>query len=327
MTITANAAGPRRGERAVPDLSVTVSQTKDLVAQGIRLDYSGGVKSSTQSDRVPPGDAVLGRPQGRGRHLVLDKNGQPQPDRTTCQWGNGGGGATQSRDSGYSADKAEFVAAEDAQYAAVDPLGQTYVSIPFRAVTARSFSGSGVGEVIYRTTSPTTSSSRRSRPTRCRGSGSARNGCWSVTFEVQTNAQAPGLGCGAPSPARTAPSRAGPAGWSSSRAAPRTPVSRIVAQEPPHRRRLEAQARGSARLQALGVRCVTGAAEKCSPAASCSPARSAPGSPVSAAPPGARSSTSSSRRSRTQHPGGQRDGRRAPCADQPTVRRPRVRTT
>lgn len=200
VTVTAADQDPDLAGAPFPDLSVTVSQTRDLVAQGIRLDYSGGVKSST------PGGGEAGKNflqafqcwddlRDANGNLVLDDDGNPQPDRTTCQWGDAGSG--ESRESTYEVEK-NNVAAEDEQYTrfGTSRLDPTMVSVPFRAVNGKILQRIWGGEYISSVDPNNNEFFTRYTTNQVPWIGFSASGAGTVTFEVQTGAQAPGLGCG-----------------------------------------------------------------------------------------------------------------------------------
>jgi hypothetical protein len=174
----------------LPDLEVTVSQTDDLIAQGIEISWTGGEQSAVPSSQTGGSD-FLQIMQCWG----TDADGGP--DRTTCQYG-GYKSPGSARDN-FRGDGS--VAAEDVQYTyeGTGAFDQTYTSIPFKSatgVTVRSvdenrqrvkgvdvnnnqfFTGLTTNEVSW--------------------GGSGANGDGSLRFETQTVTESPGLGCGAP---------------------------------------------------------------------------------------------------------------------------------
>lgn len=176
----AGAAGPAssavtvRGTGAFPDLQVTVSKTKALANEVVQVDWKGlrPTRGNFAVDYLQLmqcwGDATSG------------------PQREQCQFG----GLVGDLRGGA------FVSSRQVTYDLRDPL-ETYVRqadgrlrfVPFRSVTGKTreaglsefFDASTTNEVPY-----------------------ARNradGAGTLPFEVQTSAEAPGLGCGVPRPA------------------------------------------------------------------------------------------------------------------------------
>lgn len=188
-----------------PGLEVTISQTKDLVSQGIAISWTGGKKSS------PPvggngGSNFLQIAQCWGE----DPEHPGHPDRRTCQYGATLGFGSQ-RD-GFTV--AENVSETDKRFTAFGL--STYTAIPFVASNSGSIvddetapSGavitnlkkSSTGTVIQKPDaeavdvntnayfSALTTNEIPWAPTAADGTGA-------VSFEVQTAMQSTGLGCG-----------------------------------------------------------------------------------------------------------------------------------
>lgn len=205
MTLTAAQQDPDAANAPFPDLSVTVSQTTNLGSQGIRLTYTGGRQSAQPSNEVAGANFLQvmqcwGDLEDASGKPVLDAHGQAQPDRTTCQYGAGQtlGVPGQSRTS-TKASLAD-VAPDDEQYlypgsGFFDP---PKVSIPFRSVTGKTLQTIAGGKIVSTEDidnneffTKNTTNELDWAPFSAAGSGTA-------TFEVQTNMQAPGLGCGNP---------------------------------------------------------------------------------------------------------------------------------
>ncbi len=211
VTVTAQQQDPDAATSPFPNLSVTVSQTTDLVSQGVRLTYSGGTKSA------PPSSADEGQnflqfmecwgdlKDGQG-NLVLDQNHQPQPDRTTCQYGSAAINQGQTRHTTLSsvdlADPVD-VAAGDV-YPGSGFFDPAQVSIPFQSATGKTLASVVDGKLV---TDPTTKSLVNLDSNEFYGpyttnevpwAGFGADGTGTSTFEVQTGMQAPGLGCGNP---------------------------------------------------------------------------------------------------------------------------------
>lgn len=202
VTVTAADQDPDVESAPFPDLSVTVSQTQNLIAQGVRISYSGGVQSTLPSNTGGANFLQImqcwGDLEDDAGNPVLDAHGNPQPDRTTCQYGGlNANGAT--RDATLMGP--EYIPEEDAQYGAAGSgfAVPTQVSIPFRAVN---------GDVLQRITDGVIDPDvdmvldnkyfSKYTTNEIDWAGFGASGAGDVAFEVQTNAQAPGLGCGQP---------------------------------------------------------------------------------------------------------------------------------
>lgn len=202
VTVTAAEQDPDLANAPFPDLSVTVSQTKDLVSQGVRLTYTGGRQSTPPNNQIAGLDFLQvmqcwGDLKDANGALVLDKNGQPQPDRTTCQYGSTANPG-QSRTSTKSS--ADLFAPEDAEYASPgagwwDP---PQVSIPFRAVNGKVLQRIADGKVVSEVDLDNNEFFTKYTTNEVPWVGFGASGAGTSTFEVQTNSQAPGLGCGNP---------------------------------------------------------------------------------------------------------------------------------
>lgn len=195
VTVTARAQDGDAGNAPFPDLAVTVSQTKDLINQGILVSWTGASASTAPSAQTG-GENFLQIAQCWGD----DPDHPGEPDRTTCQYGAMvTPGAT--RDSTRSS--AENVEPEDEQYT-IPASGfsrPTFTTIPFLARNGVLISGvkqeNGVNvrnPVDVNTNQFFTSLTTNEIP----WAGSATDGSGSAKFELQTAAQSPGLGCGNP---------------------------------------------------------------------------------------------------------------------------------
>jgi hypothetical protein len=203
VTVTAQQQDPDAANAPFPDLSVTVSQTKNLMSQGIRLTYAGG-SSSTVPSQQEAGRNFLQVFQcwddlkDENGNLVLDGNGQPQPDRTTCQYGSTGAVGQSRSSTKLSTDD---VAPEDVEHMAPgsDYFNPTEVSIPFRSVTGKTLRRITNG--VIDPNAPGLDQNEfftRLTTNEVAWAGFDASGIGSTTFEAQTNMQAPGLGCGNP---------------------------------------------------------------------------------------------------------------------------------
>lgn len=211
VTVT-NAADALVPEGApFPDLSVTVSQTRDLVSQGIRVSWTGGTQSERPSGTTG-GTNFLQIAQCWGE----DPANPGHPDRRTCQYG-GTLGAGSARD-GNTGDT--DVAEADTIY--TDPSESffvpTYTGIPFVAVNPdgivdetlapaervlNNLKVDGAGNVVQKqgdefvdlNTNPFFTAFTTNE---VKWAGTGADGSGSVPFEIQTAMQSTALGCGAP---------------------------------------------------------------------------------------------------------------------------------
>ncbi|WP_157156893.1 hypothetical protein [Diaminobutyricimonas sp. LJ205] len=191
-----------------PDLEVTISQTKDLVSQGIRLSWTGGKKSTPPSGTVG-GTNFLQIAQCWGE----DPDNPGHPDRRTCQYGGTlGWGA--KRD---GTTLVEHIAERDAKYSA--DLGYAaYTGIPFVAYNAArevdeekapadrvltNLKTGSDGQPIVKPDNEFVDLNMNPFFTalmtnEVKWAPAGVDGSGSVPFEVQTAMQSPGLGCGTP---------------------------------------------------------------------------------------------------------------------------------
>ncbi|KAA9110983.1 hypothetical protein [Microbacterium rhizomatis] len=199
-TITAKGQDPDLATAPMPDLSVTVAQTQDLLSQGIRLTWTGGKKSIAPSAGGNGGENFL--------QIFMCWGDDPQdasrPDRTTCQYG-GAGSVGATRD-GYRNYPLAQVPAADLPYTAPSavPFLPPFTSIPFVARDGTRVDGIKTDPVtgvtsIDDTVDPNNNQFFSSYTTNeIPWVGSGNDGKGSVTFEAQTAVQSNGLGCGAP---------------------------------------------------------------------------------------------------------------------------------
>lgn len=193
-TVTAAAYDPDVATSPTPGLRVTVSQTDDLIQQGIKVSWSGGVKSTAPNQQTG-GANFLQLAQCWGDEP--GSNGT-RPDRTTCQYGGfNTPGATRwsTRNSDTEVDAA------DGTYTAAGAgwWEPSMTAIPFRSAT-----GTTVASVVdgKRVVDPPDLDNNeffnKFTTNEVSWAGSGADGSGSVSFELQTNQQSPGLGCGAP---------------------------------------------------------------------------------------------------------------------------------
>ncbi|NDH65445.1 MAG: hypothetical protein EBY26_03570 [Microbacteriaceae bacterium] len=178
----------------LPDLEVTISQTKDLSSQGVLVSWTGGKAS------VPPSN-------GGGENFMQifqcwgeDPKNPGHPDRTTCQYGAYGDPAS----SRFGGSPLEAVHPNDMEFTKISDSGalEPYTSIPFKSATGETLwdlEKDAYGKVVNASkfVSMTTNefySAYTTNETRWAGSDPSGNG--SSKFEVQTASESPGLGCG-----------------------------------------------------------------------------------------------------------------------------------
>ncbi|MCX6500924.1 MAG: hypothetical protein NT132_00645 [Microbacterium sp.] len=199
VTVTAKDQDIYAATSPMPDLAVTVSQTTNLVAQAITVSWTGG-EPSTLPNSQTGGENFLQIMQCWGD--VINDDAEALPSRTTCQFG-GFGTPGAKRDDEL---QAAAIAPEDARYSYISTSGLegSYTGIPFRSVpdpvTGESTvikkvdeKGAKIPGVNLNENEFFTKYTTNEVP----WAGSASNGSGSVTFEVQTALQSPGLGCGA----------------------------------------------------------------------------------------------------------------------------------
>ncbi|MFZ4505683.1 MAG: hypothetical protein ACOYNK_04955, partial [Microbacteriaceae bacterium] len=196
VTVTAAEYDLDYANAPMPDLAVTVSQTTDLVKQGITVSWTGATYPSTEPQGVDGGSNFLQIFQCWGE----DADNPGHPDRTTCQYG-GLVGSASTRDSNVEADD---VHPNDVEYTAPGSgfVNPTYTSIPFRAVS---------GEIVQSVVPDSNGILRKvdvdvntnqfftnftTNEVKWVGSGS--DGSNSISFEIQTVMESSGLGCGTP---------------------------------------------------------------------------------------------------------------------------------
>jgi hypothetical protein len=206
-TLKASAYDPDVANSPFPDLEVTVSQTANLVAQGITISYKGGVSFSGQPDDRIGGVNFLQVMECWGD----DPNNPGHPDRRTCQYGTAGPGSF--RDGTREADT---VLPEDQKYSAAAYGGSKDTSIPFVAWNTQGIvdenkapadkvlnnrTTNALGQVIQ-VTNPVNMSKNTyftaNTSNELKWAPFGADGTGSVPFEAQTAMEAPGLGCGNP---------------------------------------------------------------------------------------------------------------------------------
>lgn len=201
VTVSAKDQDIYVGTSPMPDLTVTVSQTKNLVAQAVTVSWTGGMSSTLPSGQTG-GENFLQIMQCWGD--VINDDAEALPARTTCQFGAFGTPGAKREDAPASAGA---IAPEDRRYSYLGSggLDGSYTGIPFRSVpdpvTGESKTVSKVdenGKIIPLVNLNENEFFTKYTTNEVPWAGSASNGKGSVTFELQTSLQSPGLGCGDP---------------------------------------------------------------------------------------------------------------------------------
>ncbi|MCC4909795.1 hypothetical protein [Microbacterium sp. cx-59] len=199
VTVSAKDQDIYVGTAPMPDLKVTVSQTTNLVAQAVTVSWTGGKESTLPSGQTG-GENFLQIMQCWGD--VVDDDAEFLPARTTCQFGAFGTPGAKREDSPSSA---AAIAPEDARYSyfGTGGLNGSYTGIPFRSVpdpvTGDSKTIAKVddkGAIIPGVNLNENEFFTKYTTNEVPWAGSGSNGNGSVTFELQTSLQSPGLGCG-----------------------------------------------------------------------------------------------------------------------------------
>jgi len=178
----------------MPNLRVTVSQTKNLTAQGLDISWTGAIPNSS-------------RPEGSGGANFLqifqcwgeDPDRPGHPDRTTCQYGANPGPGTSRAE--YTTP--ESVDPQDIKYTkpGTSYFNPPYTSIPFNSATGEKVwdlkrNNSGVLELDSSVSMSSNQFFSRLTSNEVTWAGSDSSGNGNVKFETQTASSAPGLGCG-----------------------------------------------------------------------------------------------------------------------------------
>lgn len=193
-TVTAAAYDPDAATSPTPGLRVTVSQTNDLIQQGIKVSWTGGVQSSAPTQQTG-GANFLQIAQCWGDEP--GSNGT-RPDRTTCQYG----GINVVGDQRFSyRNSADEVDPKDLAYTAVGTtfFDPTLTAVPFVSATGTTVKLVENGKVVPDPPDLDNNEFFNKYTTNeVSWAGTGADGSGSVSFELQTNQQSPGLGCGAP---------------------------------------------------------------------------------------------------------------------------------
>lgn len=197
QTVTAKSQDAAIATSPMPNLAVTVSQTTDLISQGLSINWTnpGGTASA-----LPAGDSggenFLQIMQCWGDDPSVLVGQSAQPDRTTCEYGSFlTAGST--RDNFVTENE---VAPEDVKYTAPGDgfVHPTYTSIPFRSPAGETVA-SVVGNKKVDTVNPNTNQFFTAYTSNeVKWAGSSADGSGSVKFELQTAQQSSGYSCGAP---------------------------------------------------------------------------------------------------------------------------------
>ncbi|MBW9121225.1 hypothetical protein JNB63_14090 [Microbacterium trichothecenolyticum] len=200
-----------RDDAPFPDLEVSVSQTKDLVSQGIRVSWKNGMQSERPSSTVG-GTNFLQIAQCWGE----DADHPGHPDRRTCVYG-GTLGQGSYRD---GTTDAAAVAEEDRGYTHFSEsfFSPTYTGIPFVAANSageaddtkapadrvlNNLTTNAAGDIVQKTGDAyvdlnTNQFFTAYTTNEIKWAGTGADGTGSVPFEVQTTTQSTALGCGTP---------------------------------------------------------------------------------------------------------------------------------
>jgi hypothetical protein len=206
VTVSATNQDPEWADAPFPDLAVTVSQTKNLGAQGIEVSWTGGKKSTVPGGQTG-GENFLQIMQCWGDAPKATPTSPAEPDRTTCQYGAyGTTGATRDAYRGESNVIADF----DKPYT-VDgdgPSVPAYTSIPFRGASGKA------EDVVQNVVNSHMVQDAKGKPididvnsnkffgpyttNEVSWAGTGNDGTGSAKIELQTAVQSTGLGCGTP---------------------------------------------------------------------------------------------------------------------------------
>jgi hypothetical protein len=193
-TVTAKDYDPDAEHAPFPDLKVTVSQTQDLIQQGVTVSWAGGKQSTVPTQQLG-GTNFLQIMQCWGDEP--GSNGT-RPDRTTCQYG----GLDVTADQRFSyRDSPEEIAPEDKPYSVVGStfFDPTMTAIPFVSATGVKLSLIEDGEWVKNPPSLDNNEFFTKYTTNeVAWAGNGAEGSGTVSFELQTVQQSPGLGCGTP---------------------------------------------------------------------------------------------------------------------------------
>ena len=194
VTVRAADYDPDVADSPFPDLAVTVSQTKDLIQQGITVSWAGGKKST------PPSQQTGGANFLQIMQCWGDEPGSngTRPDRTTCQYGGfNSPGASRWSERNSDAEAAP----EDSTYTASGAgwWEPSQTAIPFISATGVTVASIVNGKKVA--SAPDLNNNEffnKYTTNEVSWAGSGADGSGMVKLEVQTVQQSPGLGCGTP---------------------------------------------------------------------------------------------------------------------------------
>lgn len=193
-TVRASDYDPDAENAPFPKLAVTVSQTDDLISQGVTVSWTGAALS-TVPNQATGGSNFLQIMQCWGDEP--GSNGT-RPDRTTCVYGGFGlPGARRWTDR----ETDSTIAAQDEQYTAAgsDWYEPTQTAIPFVSATGSVVESIKDGKRIDGAADIDSNEFFTKYTTNeISWAGSGADGSGSVHFELHTVQQSPGLGCGTP---------------------------------------------------------------------------------------------------------------------------------
>jgi hypothetical protein len=196
-TITSAANDANYATAPFKDLSITVSQTDNLVSQAVSIKYSGLASSRRPTPGTDGGSNFLQVAQCWGE----DPNNPGHPDRTTCQYGTVNNPAS-VRDGFLSTDAVKPQDA-DISFEYNSQAKTSYVSVPFRAVTGEEVNSIKLNDSGDRFWDQSVNMNQNQFFTPLNTNflpwtGSDETGAGLAKFEIQTVMQSPGLGCGTP---------------------------------------------------------------------------------------------------------------------------------
>jgi len=190
---------PTTPDAPFPDLKVTVSQTRDLVSQGITVTWTGGKQSTPESSGTGGNDYLQIMQCGGDEPIDPDNPDKtPQPDRLTCEYGAANDTGASRHGELESLDDAD---PNDLKYTGSrdGTVGQVGLSIPFLSAAGDLVSGylwDREGSTPQSNLDNPFFTANDSNEVKWAGSGA--DGSGSTKFEIQTATQSPGLGCGLP---------------------------------------------------------------------------------------------------------------------------------
>lgn len=197
QTVAAKSQDADIATSPMPNLAVTVSQTRDLISQGLSINWTNpGGTASTLPAGDSGGENFLQVMQCWGDDPSVAAGQPAQPDRTTCEYGSFlTAGST--RDNFVTDDE---VAPADAKYTAPGDgfVHPTYTSIPFRSPAGDTVASVVNNKKVDSVDPNTNQFFTAYTSNEVKWAGSSADGSGSIKFEVQTAQQSSGYSCGAP---------------------------------------------------------------------------------------------------------------------------------